>query len=76
MGTFEVTGVSDTDAADLRAKWRLKPGEVFNASYPPKYRSEEIRDLLRRGSLATRKANIVSRVDPDKQIVNVRLAFE
>ncbi len=76
MGTFDVRGVSEADAAALRAKWQLASGEVFNASYPVKYRFEEIKDLLRRGSLATRKANLGSRLDPDKQIVDMWLSFE
>jgi outer membrane protein assembly factor BamA len=76
MGTFDVRGVSQDDAAALRAKWHLASGEVFNASYPLKYRIEEIKDLLRRGSLATRKASLGSRIDPDKQIVDVWLSFE
>ena len=76
MGTFDVTGVSEADASALRAKWHLASGQVFNASYPSKYRFEEIKDLMRGGSLATRKANVDSRIDPDKRTIDVRLVFE
>jgi hypothetical protein len=31
---------------------------------------------MRRGSLATRKANVDSRIDPDRRTIDVRLVFE
>jgi outer membrane protein assembly factor BamA len=72
MGAVEFSGVSDADAAVLAQRWRLKPGEIFDASYPQKFVSEEINPRMPRGSkppVAQTRADTVGRT------VSVRFVF-
>lgn len=73
MGTLQLVGLTDADAANLAKRWKLKPGQVFDASYLDEFRRDEImpvqrqRRLLMRGPIAT--------ADVAAKTVNVRYEF-
>lgn len=73
MGTLQLDGLTDADAANLTKRWKLKPGQIFDASYLDEFRRDELlpvqkqRRLMMRGPIAT--ADVTART------VNVRYEF-
>ena len=70
MGTLSFPGLDAAGAAALTKEWRLKPGDVYNASYPEKFAVDAIRPRLRPG---TKPPNFRFGVDQDKHLVNVEI---
>jgi outer membrane protein insertion porin family len=74
MGTLAVTGLSESDAERVKSKWRLKPGDVYDAGYFPEFLAVVARDLYRPGGRPPRAA---IEVKPDRQraVADVTLKF-
>jgi outer membrane protein assembly factor BamA len=74
MGAVEIAGLPPAEAASLQKRWRLKAGDVFDASYPSKFVADEVRPVLRR--LKLRGAVPEMRADTPRQLVNVRIVVQ
>jgi len=46
MGSIDFKGFSDTDRAALLEKWKLKPGDVYEAGYTERFFREDARPVL------------------------------
>jgi outer membrane protein insertion porin family len=66
MGTLEVVGFPEADAAKLKSKWRLKPGDVYDGSYLSEFLRVEVLPLRR-------PAAPEQRLDQAARTVNVRI---
>lgn len=42
MGSVEITGFPDRVASRIRSQWNLPPGELFDASYPGRFRKASL----------------------------------
>jgi outer membrane protein insertion porin family len=71
MGDIVVTGVSESDANKLKEKWKLKQGDVFDASYPNEY----MKDVLSKTGKA-KEYGISVKLDRENKIVNLTIAFK
>jgi outer membrane protein assembly factor BamA len=73
MGTLQFAGITESDAATLHGKWRLKAGDVYDASYATRYQLEELSPLrTRSGGRASMEINI----DRANRVVNLRVVFK
>jgi hypothetical protein len=70
MGSLEFAGFPDNIVERLKSNWGIKPGDVFDGSYPLKFVSDEIRPLLR-----TASPNIELRADKDKPLAHVKFVM-
>jgi outer membrane protein insertion porin family len=73
MGSLEFVGITESDANTLQKKWRIKAGDVYDASYSKRYQFEELFPLRTR---AGGRASVETNVDPDKKVVNLRIIFK
>jgi hypothetical protein len=71
-GTTTFPGLSAADAATLSKQWRLRPGDVFDATYPDLFLDEEIFPRLPRGA---KPPVMESQIDAQKGVVNVKFVF-
>jgi outer membrane protein assembly factor BamA len=81
MGTVEFKGVSPTDAAALKDKWKLKSGEVFDQSYTNRFFREDAAVMLSRiyqeRNLMKKESSPVDvRSDVNRQALTVNLIIE
>jgi outer membrane protein assembly factor BamA len=73
MGTLQFAGITDADAAMLQQKWRLKAGDVYDASYAKRYQLEELSPLrTQSGGRASMEINL----DIANRLVNPRVVFK
>ena len=73
MGTLQFAGITESDAATLQGKWRLKVGDVYDGSYAKRYQLEELSPLrTRSGGRASMEINI----DRANRVVNLRVVFK
>jgi outer membrane protein assembly factor BamA len=78
MGTLTVTGLTPADTRNLKNKWTLAGGAVYDDSYLDQYRATVIRPFV--ASLAQRtgvrsKFEINTKPDTQKQTVDVIITF-
>jgi outer membrane protein assembly factor BamA len=71
MGVVTFAGLSPADAAELTKKWRLKSGDVYDASYLATYRLEHLRGLRGAGGAPVRFTPEL-RIDRVRHVVDVR----
>ncbi len=71
-GTLEFVGLDSVDSEALAKRWRLAPGDVYDAAYPDRFRWDEIARLRPRDA---KPPEIRLAIDKEKQIVNVRFVF-
>lgn len=64
MGTLNITGLSVADTNRLKAMWKLKPGDVYDAHYSDEYMDKALLQILRPG---IRPPRIEFSVKPDRQ---------
>jgi outer membrane protein assembly factor BamA len=46
MGALNIEGLTEAESARVRAKWQLKPGEVFDAGYVPVFVQKAMTELM------------------------------
>ena len=81
MGTVEFRGVSPADAAALQDKWKLKSGEIYDASYSNRFFQQDAMVILSR---IYRERNLMQkgsspadvRADVNRQALTVDLIIE
>lgn len=72
LGTVSFQGLGPKDADLLGQLWKLKTGDVFDASYPDQFFAEQIRPRLRPGATSPR---IQLQLDQPNRLVNVSVVF-
>jgi len=65
MGELTITGMDEKDAAALRTKWRLKPGDVYDEAYAQQFRSEN--------GNPTRRLTLETGLDTAGRVVNLKI---
>jgi len=69
MGGLLITGLPDKEISKLQERWKMKPGDVFDASYP----NEFVRKLIQDG--AKRAPGVTPKPDRAKLTIDVALTF-
>jgi outer membrane protein assembly factor BamA len=72
FGTLTFPGLAPDAVEILTKRWRLKTGDIFDATYPSLFVSQEIHPRLRQG---TAPAAFQTQVDEQNRVVNVRYVF-
>jgi outer membrane translocation and assembly module TamA len=73
MGALQLAGLTETDAANLTKRWKLKPGHVFDASYLDEFRRSSISPLQQQRRLGVRGPIVTA--DVAAKVVHVRYEF-
>ena len=76
MGTIEFVGFPPGVAADLRKRWRLKAGDVYESQYASRFNFVDVRLMLKSGAASTQLPTIESRLDTENRIVDLRLVLK
>jgi outer membrane protein assembly factor BamA len=72
MGTLEFLGIAPSDAAAFAKRWRLKSGDVYDASYAQDFSSKDLAPRLPAGA---RYPTFQMETDATTRVVNVRFLF-
>jgi outer membrane protein assembly factor BamA len=72
FGTLAFTGLAPEATETLTKRWRLKAGDVFDASYPAKFYTDDIGPRLPRG---VKPPSLQSQVDEQNRVVNIKYVF-
>jgi outer membrane protein assembly factor BamA len=72
FGTLTFPGLSPDGVADLTKRWRLKAGDVFDASYPAQFFMDQVQPRLRQGAA---RPTLQSQIDEQNHVVNIRYVF-
>jgi outer membrane protein assembly factor BamA len=73
MGSLEVVGFPERDAETISRRWRLKAGDVYDASYPGEFSVKELQPFRRPGQPPPA---VQFEVDPSKGVINVRVVTQ
>jgi outer membrane protein assembly factor BamA len=74
MGALNILGLPDADADRLKAKWKLKPGDVYDAGYVQEFVQGAMRELVKPGG---KPLKLETSVNPnqEKLTADVTLTF-
>ena len=82
MGTLFIKGIPEADADDLKERWKLKQGEVYDAFYLKEFLSKEFNALLERATRTGRlkpsakEPKVESSVKLNRDALNVDVTIE
>lgn len=76
MGKLQFAGIPEKAANDLCAKWQMKPGAVFDGSYPMDFVDNIAIHRLSEMGIKKAKANFGFRRDTQNATVDVQVAFQ
>ena len=81
MGELTVAGLNEVDSNNLRVRWRLLHGDVYDEGYPAEFVKKALpefyKDALRAGHpLPAMNADVKATPDREKQTVDVTLNFK
>jgi outer membrane protein assembly factor BamA len=69
MGQLLITGLPEKEIGKMQERWKLKPGDVFDASYPNDFVGKLIKDG------AKKAPGLTPKIDRAKLTVDVMLSF-
>jgi outer membrane protein assembly factor BamA len=75
MGKIVFEGLPDAAAATLVKKWKLKPGDVYDATYPDDFLKNTAPAELAHQGIMYHTAAAKETADPSALLVNVRIQF-
>jgi outer membrane protein insertion porin family len=75
MGQVHFDGLPDRTAAALLKKWKLKTGDIYDATYPPDFLKNTAGKELGQQGINYHSSNLKEESDPDTLTVNVRIQF-
>jgi outer membrane protein assembly factor BamA len=81
MGDLVIEGLSEADANNIRGRWSILHGDVYDDAYPDQFMKKSVaefqRESLRAGRvLPPMKVEGKAVPDPEKHVVNVTLTFK
>jgi len=76
MGNFTVQGLPAAAAEKLQSRWKLKSGDVFDASYSNEFTQREVGAFLPRSGSKPPKIALEATPDTAQHTVNVTLRLE
>ena len=76
MGSFQVTGLPQKAVDRLKSKWRLKAGDIFDASYASEFWKQEAGPSLAGVLQPSSKVNITTLPNKDLRVVDVTFQIE
>jgi outer membrane protein assembly factor BamA len=76
MGEFTATGVSEILANKLKEAWKLRTGQVYDASYESTYQHKDIAEALRQSATTRFTVTLRRKLDMQNHIVNVELEIK
>ena len=65
LGELTITGMDEKDAEELRKKWRLKAGDIYDEGYASQFRSEN--------GTPTRRLTLEPAIDPARRVVDLKI---
>jgi outer membrane protein assembly factor BamA len=74
MGELKITGLAEADAEKLRARWALRPGEVFDEIYYEDFLTKNLSSVLRPG--ARPQVTMFIKQDRERLTADVNYAFK
>lgn len=75
MGQVYFDGLPQGVAAALLKKWKLKPGDVFDASYPDDFLKNTVSQELAQAGSTPRRIGMKRETDATALIVNLRIQY-
>ena len=69
MGTVQFTGLKDTEIEELRKKWKLKLGDIYNSEYVKAFLKENV------PIIQGRRVKSVQTIAPGN-VVHLKLEFD
>ncbi len=77
MGSFKVEGYDSQTAERIGKTWQLKPGEVYDASYPKEFMKKGVPAPanLSPAAAKTGKLSLATRLNKDQLVADVVLAY-
>ena len=81
MGQLKVIGLTEAENARLEERWRLKPGDVFNANYLGQFLRNDARDLLQsiflnRQAQGKKPYRLEPQTKPNRQTLDVDVVID
>jgi outer membrane protein assembly factor BamA len=76
MGNITVSGVPQKVADRLRERWRLKPGDVYDGSYPMDFVNKEVFPAVRVAGGRGPKVGVFNAPNREKHVVDVMVKVE
>jgi len=81
MGTIDFKGFSETETVALKESWKLKPGDVYDASYLDRFFREDARPVLsrifqERRATQNKQVSLDPRTHPNRNSLNVDVVIE
>lgn len=73
MRNFIVTGTTPEAAAKIEERWKLKPGDVYNAAYAQEFIPQELIPLLKSGKVRAARIGLNVVPNRDLKVVDVKL---
>lgn len=81
MGQLKVIGLTEAENARLEERWRLKPGDVFNANYLGQFLRNDARDVLQsifleRQAQGKKPYRMDPTIKPNRQTLDVDVVID
>jgi len=76
MGNFSVSGVPEKVADHLKDRWRLKPGDVYDGSYPSDFVNKEVFPAVRGGGARAPKVGVLAAPNLAQHVMDVTVKVE
>jgi outer membrane protein assembly factor BamA len=76
MGNFQVSGLLPAAVDRLKSRWRLKPGDVFDGSYPAEFGTKELHLALQGPGKVPTKIKVMTIPNREAHVVDVSYQFE
>lgn len=76
MGIFRISGLPPAPADRLKSRWRLKPGDVFDGSYPAEFGTKELHLALQGVGKVPTKFRMMTVPNREAHVVDVSYQFE
>jgi outer membrane protein assembly factor BamA len=76
MGVFTATGVPEITANKLKAAWRLREGQIYDASYEKAFFQQDMAEVMRPSATSRFKMALNRKINPETHVVDVELEIK
>ena len=76
MGIFSATGVTEILANKLKNVWKLRPGQVYDASYEKTYIQQDMGEVMRPSATSRFTVTVNRKINQETHVVDVELEIK